>query len=89
MNVYDYQELERQSGHIRRILSQDNLTPQMSNALIKDEFSEFFHRQYGAVLGEVESTDNNMHFLFNTWASMVSLPVKVWSGAWATVSHHV
>ncbi len=89
MNVYDYQELERQSSHLRKVLSQDDLTAGMSNAIIREQFGEFFHRQYGAVLGEVESTDNNMHFLFNTWASMVSLPVSVWSGAWATVSHHV
>mgnify|MGYP003154055459 CR=1 FL=1 len=89
MNVYDYQELERQSGQLKKILSQDDLTADMSNAIIREQFSDFFYRQYGAVLGSVESHDKNMEFLFKTWASMVSLPVSVWSGAWSTISSHV
>ena len=57
MNVYDFQEVERQGGQLKRMLSDEAIDINMSNALIKEQFSEFFHRQYGAVLGAVASDD--------------------------------
>ena len=86
MNVYDFQEVERQGGQLKRLLSDEAIDINMSNALIKEQFSEFFHRQYGAVLGAVAYDDPEMKFLFNTWCTLVSLPPAVWAGAWAAVA---
>ena len=86
MNVYDFQEVERQGGQLKRMLADESLDIEMSNALIKDQFGEFFHRQYGAVLGAVDEEDSNMRFLFNTWCILVSLPPAVWAGAWSSIA---
>lgn len=85
MNVYDFQEIERQAGTLKKYLADESLDTAMSNTLIKEQFSEFFYRQYGATLGAVSQTDDNMEHLFKTWCTLVSLPPAVWTGAWASI----
>ena len=86
MNVYDFQEVERQAGTLKKYLADEALDTAMSNTLIKEQFSEFFYRQYGATLGAVSKTDNNMEHLFKTWCTLVSLPPVVWNGAWDSIA---
>ena len=86
MNVYDFQELERQSSHLRARLADDTLDMAKSNAIVGDEFSTFFQRHQGQVLGDVDVEDIDMEMMFKQWCLLVSLPISVWQGAFLWVS---
>ena len=88
MNVYDFQELERQTSQLKARLADDALNIGKSNAVIGDEFAMFFHRHQGQVLGAVDVEDIDMEMMFKQWCMLVSLPISVWQGAFLSVCGH-
>ena len=88
MNVYDFQELERQSGQLKARLADDTLDMVKSNAVIRDEFRMFFQLHQGQVLGTVDVEDIDMEMMFKQWCMLVSLPISVWQGAFLSMCGH-
>ena len=88
MNVYDFQELERQSGQLKAKLSDDTLDIAKSNAIIRDEFRMFFQLHQSQALGTVDVEDIDIEMMFKQWCMLVSLPISVWQGAFLSMCGH-